>query len=204
MRSPMEAMSPPPASCFPARQNLSSMCRLGSIPIPIHSRSFGPTCSPGCRSLPLSPLSSRPPREATARRLLRMWWQGRARRSWRRKRHSSWRAAAPRCWRRPIPSMDAWRSLRATMSWKLPRSRSSPRRVSPSSSIPTIPMDGLLPRMRCSLSPIACGAAADCCWSTRPSWRSGLKAQALAITSRRATSSCCAHSANFMVCPVSD
>ena len=33
-------MSPPPASCFPARQNLSSICRPGSIPIPIHSRSF--------------------------------------------------------------------------------------------------------------------------------------------------------------------
>ena len=34
----------------------------------------------------------------------------------------AWRAAAPRCWRRPMPSMAAWRSLRATMSWKLPRS----------------------------------------------------------------------------------
>ena len=198
----MAAISAPRASCFPARQNLSSICRRGSIPNPTRSRSFRLPCSRGCRSPPLSPISLPPPREATARRPRRMWWPGRARRSCWRRRPSCWRAAAPRSWRRPMPSMAAWRSLRATTWSRLPRSRSSPTRASPSSSTRTIPMGGSLPRMRCSLSPIACAAAADCCWSTRPSWMSGPKARALPITSRRATSSCCARSANSTVCPV--
>ena len=39
-RSPMAAISARRGSCFPARQNLSSICRPGSIPIPTRSRSF--------------------------------------------------------------------------------------------------------------------------------------------------------------------
>ena len=90
--------------------------------------------------------------------------------------------ARPRrgAWRRPMPSMAAWRSLRATTWSRLPRSASSPMRASPSSSTRTIPMDGSSPRTRCSLSPIACAGAADCCWSTRPSWMSAPEGASLA------------------------
>ena len=140
----MAAISAPRASCFPARQNLSSICRPGSIPIPTRSRSFRLACSPRLpQPAALADLVATAARSYGAPSAGACGGRaGLADPGWR-KRHSSWRAAAPRCWRRPMPSMAAWRSLRATMSWKLPRSRSSPTRASPSSSIPNNP-DGRL------------------------------------------------------------
>ena len=45
------AISAPPGAFFPARLNLSSTCRPGSIPIPIRSRDFRPRCWRACPML---------------------------------------------------------------------------------------------------------------------------------------------------------
>ena len=196
----MAAISTPRGSCFPARPNLSSTCRPGSIPIPTRSRSFSPMFSRACLSPRRSPGSPRSRPKPMARRRRTMWSPRPARRfSWR-KRPFCWPAAVPRCLRPLTPSMAAWRSLPAITWSRWPKSASSPTRALPSSSTPTIPMAGSSPRTRCSRSPIVCGGAADCCWSTRRSWMSAPTARASVNMSKRATLSCSARSASSMGC----
>ena len=112
----MAAISAPPGACFPARLNLSSTSRPGSIPIPIRCRDFRPICSPACPILLRSTRSPRRPRAPMARPRRRMSCPRRGRRFCCRWSPVWCRPAARPFWRRPIPNMRALRRSPDTAS----------------------------------------------------------------------------------------
>ena len=154
------------------RRNLSSICRPGSIRIPIRCRNCRPSCSPGCRSRRRWNGSRRSPRAPTG---------ASAGPGGGGAGHADPAAAGVRagaagpCGGAGADLCGACARRRAGRAsgrggGRLRRPRGMP--ISPSSSIRTIRTGGSRARTRCSRWPTRSGGAAACWWSTRPSWMS--------------------------------